>query len=254
MKRLTILSVATALAAAGFLSSSEAGAQQQPGRRPPGMQGGQGTQGGMNRGPGGQQRGPGGNRGGEESTFKLPDDARLLTIHKNFVDAAEKLAGEYERANQTDKARDCYTEILRLVPSYSPAADKLNKIKEKEATAEKKLVDVLGNKGWQDTGINVIAGKPLSIRANGEWVMKMTYTLSPDGIEIPKELRDFPLGSLVGAISESADLSEAKVFLVGSEKSIEPNVTGRLYLRMYDSNPDDNTGRLGVIVEGTFKK
>lgn len=250
MKRITILALAASLAAAANLATVEQTEAQQFNRqRPPGQPGV--TRPGGNQ-PGGQ-RGPGG-KGDDENKVKLPDDPKLLMIHKNFVEAAEKLAADYERQNLPDKARDCYTEILRLVPTYSPAADKLNAIKTKEATAEKKLVDVMGSKGWQDTGINVMAGKPLTIRANGEWVMKMTYTLSPDGIEIPKELRDFPLGSLVGAISESADLSEAKVFLVGKEKSMEPNVSGRLYLRMYDSNPDDNTGRLGVIVEGTFKK
>jgi hypothetical protein len=254
MKRITILALAASLTTAANLATVEqAEAQQFNRQRPPG----QGQTPGMNR-PGGNQqggqRGPGGKGDDDENKIKLPDDPKLLMIHKNFVEAAEKLAADYERQNLPDKARDCYTEILRLVPTYSPAAEKLNAIKTKEATAEKKLVDVMGSKGWQDTGINVMAGKPLTIRANGEWVMKMTYTLSPDGIEIPKELRDFPLGSLVGAISESADLSEAKVFLVGKEKSMEPNVSGRLYLRMYDSNPDDNTGRLGVMVEGTFKK
>ena len=202
--------------------------------------------------PGGNQQGQ--KQDGDKGGIKLPDDPKLLEIHKNFVLAAEKLAGDYERTNQTDKARSCYTEILRLVPSYTPAAEKLEKIKVKEATAEKKLVDVFANKGWQDTGITIAEGRPLTIRSNGEWVMKMTYTLSADGIEIPKELRDFPLGALVGAISESADLSEAKPFMVGAEKSFEPTTPGKLYLRMYDSNPDDNTGRLGVMVEGTFKK
>lgn len=246
MRRLISLGIAAAWAATWILTTAgDAQAQQQPGRRgPPGM----------NRPAGGGPGGAGGQNRNEPEPLKLPDDPKLLELHKNFVLAAEKLAGDYERTNQVDKARACYSEILRLVPTYSPAADKLTKIKEKEATAEKKLVDVFANKGWQDTGINVLEGKPLTIRANGEWVIRMTYTLSPDGIEIPKELRDFPLGSLVGVISESADLSEAKPFLVGKEKSMEPGVSGRLFLRMYDGNPDDNTGRIGVIVEGTFKK
>ena len=38
---------------------------------------------------------------------------------------------EYERTNQVDKARDCYEEILRLVPTYTPAADKLKAIDRK---------------------------------------------------------------------------------------------------------------------------
>jgi hypothetical protein len=153
-----------------------------------------------------------------------------LEIHKNFVLAAEA-AGDYERTIKRTKARSCYTEILRLVPSHAGRRE-LEKIKVKEATAEKKLVDVFANKGWQDTGITIAEGRPLTIRSNGEWVMKMTYTLSADGIEIPKELRDFPLGALVGAHFESADLSEAKPFMVGAEKSFEPTTPGKLYLHV----------------------
>src|SRR5690606_1607632 len=120
---------------------------------------------GMNR-PG-QQQGQNQGKNNEQKQVKLSDDPKLLELHKNFVLAAEKLAGDYERTNQIDEARDCYTEMLRLVPTYSPAAEKLASIKVKEATAEKKLVDVYANKNWQDTGIIVQAGKPLSLRCSG---------------------------------------------------------------------------------------
>lgn len=220
----------------------DAAAAQQGIRRPPGRPPGQG-------GPNNQ-----GNQGKGAEEFKLPEDPKLVEIHRNFVIAAEKLAADYERTNQTDKARACYTEILRLVPTYTVAAEKLGKIKEKEATAEKKLFDVFANKGWQDAGITVIAGKPLSLKAQGQWTLKMNFDLTPDGIEIPEELRDYPLGSLIGTISESPNLQDAKPFLVGGEKVWEPKESGRLYLRIYDSDTSDNVGRVGVIIEGTYNK
>lgn len=204
---------------------------------------------------GGNQAGNQGNQGGNRRPqVELPDDPKLLEIHKKFVLDAEKLAGDYERGGQIDKARSCYTEILRLVPTYTPAEEKLAKIKEKEATAEKKLVDVYANKGWQDTGIQVISGRPISFHSTGQWTFKMTYNLQADGLEIPKELRDFPLGSLIGLIAESVDDKDAKPFLVGNDKSFDAPKTGRLFLRIYDSDPEDNIGRIGVVVEGTFKK
>lgn len=210
-----------------------------------------------NQQPNGANQGnnPGGNGGRRAPPqVELPDDPKLLELHKNFVLAAEKLAGEYERGGQNDKARNCYSEILRLVPTYSPAEEKLAKIKEKEATAEKKLVDVYANKGWQDTGIQVIQGRPISFHSTGQWTFKMTYNLQADGLEIPKELRDFPLGSLIGLIAESTTDKDAKPFLVGADKSFEAPKSGRLFLRIYDSDPEDNMGRIGVMVEGTFKK
>ena len=222
------------------LSVEPLAAQQprQPRNGGNGNQGNQGNQGGGNR----------------PRQVELPDDPKLLEIHKKFVLDAEKLAGDYERGGQIDKARSCYTEILRLVPTYTPAEEKLAKIKEKEATAEKKLVDVYANKGWQDTGIQVISGRPISFHSTGQWTFKMTYNLQADGLEIPKELRDFPLGSLIGLIAESVDDKDAKPFLVGNDKSFDAPKTGRLFLRIYDSDPEDNIGRIGVVVEGTFKK
>jgi hypothetical protein len=82
----------------------------------------------------------------------------------------------------------------------------------------------------------------------------MTYNLPPDGIEIPKELQNFPLGSLVGKIATSATDDEAKVFVVGAGTSFTAEADGRLFLRMYDSDPEDNLGKVSVYIEGTYKK
>lgn len=159
-------------------------------------------------GPGGPRpRGPGG--GEEKKEMKLPDDPKLRQIHGQFVTAAEKLAGEYERANQMDKARACYEEILRLVPNYPPAEEKLGKIRERESTAQRKIVDVMANQGWQDTGIRAIEGKPLVFKADGSWTFRVSYQLDANGIPIPAELRDFNLGSLVGMIIDPSDASSA---------------------------------------------
>lgn len=191
----------------------------------------------------------------DKPEVKLPEDPRLLDLHKNFVLGAEKLAAEYERTGQNDKARSCYEEIIRLVPTYAPAADKLAAIKQKEAIAEHRTIDVFANKGWQDAGVNIISGKPVSLKASGAWTMKMTYAnLSPDGVEIPKEMRDFPLGALVGMIATSPTEADPKVFTVGASTSFTADRDGRLFLRMYDSDPEDNLGKISVYLEGTFKK
>lgn len=205
--------------------------------------------------PGYRGNNPQGNQNrNEKPEVKLPDDPVLLELHKNFVLAAEKLAGDYERKGQGDKARACYDEILRLVPTYTPAAEKLATIKQREAIAEHKTFEVLANKGWQDAGVSVIPGKPISIKSSGSWTMRMTYTLSPDGIEIPKELRNFPLGALVGKIASSPTDEEADIFLIGASKSFTADREGRLYLRMYDSDTDDNLGKVSAYIEGTYKK
>lgn len=197
----------------------------------------------------------------EEPPAPLPTDPRLLDIHRDFVRKAERLATEYENAGEYDKARDVYIEVLRLVPTYTPGVEKMNKLREQLATAERVVVDVFADRDWQDSGISLIQGKPVRIQARGEWTFKMTYKLPADGVEIPEKLRDFNLGALVGVIDPSnpeeidEDNEEAiEPFLIGSKFEFDAPISGRLMLRMYDSDTKDNAGKLSVEIKGTFKQ
>ena len=214
------------------------------------------------RGPGNQgQQGQGQNRNNNNQNNQPEevrlDDQRLIELHKQFIDNVEKLATEYEKKGELEKARHCYEQVLRLIPQYTTAKDKLDGVKTREATAERKVVDVFANKEWQDSGITIGEGKPVSIKASGQWKIRIDYDLAPDGVEIPKELRDFNLGALVGMIvtdPNSSDLKDNPVFLVGSSYSFTAKQTGRLYLRMYDADPKDNLGKLSVEITGSFEK
>ncbi len=145
--------------------------------------------------------------------------------------------------------------ILKLIPRLPEAEQALAKIKEKELTAERKRMVVNANGGWQDTGVDLLAGKPVAIEATGNWTFRMSNDLSPDGMEIPEELRDFNLGSLIGVIGNAnAGKNGPKPFLIGSNVEFTPEKGGRLYVRMYDSDPSDNAGKLNVDIHGTFEK
>jgi hypothetical protein len=182
----------------------------------------------------------------------LPSDQRLLALHKNFVKDAEKLASEYERDRDWDKAKDVYKEILRLVPKYTAAQNKLEEISQREASAEKATTSVDAAKEWQFSGVTVLEGKPIAIRATGDWTFVLQAKISPDGIPIPEELREFNLGTLIGYI-DTGDRENDKPFAIGNGTSFIAEQTGKLYLRMYDSNPKDNEGSLKIEFSGTFK-
>ena len=185
------------------------------------------------------------------------EDPRLIELHQQFIGSVEKLAGEYEKKGELEKARHCYEQVIRLVAQYTPAKEKLDGVRTRESTAERKVVDIFANKEWQDTGITVGEGKPVSIKASGQWKIRIDYDLSPDGIEIPKELKDFNVGSLVGMIvtnPTSQDTKDNPVFSVGSSSAFTAKQTGRLFLRMYDADPKDNIGKVSVEVTGSFEK
>lgn len=183
----------------------------------------------------------------------LPSDKRLLAIHLKFVKEAETLAMEYERDKDWDKAKDAYREILKLVPQYTAARSKLEAILQREATANSAQFSVQADAGWQDTGIRVIAGKPVAIRATGTWIFTLTAELGPDGMQVPKELREYNLGSLVGVV-DTGEPQESKPFVIGAEHEFVPEKSGKLFVSMYDNNPKDNKGFLKMEFLGTFDK
>ena len=187
--------------------------------------------------------------------IELAADPRLQEIQKKFVIDAAKLAKEYERKHDNEGARSCYEQILRLVPNHPAAKEALDRIHGEEMTKEKKKVVVKATEGWQDAGINVIADRPLSITAEGTWTFKMEQVLDAGGMEIPKDLRDFNLGCLVGKIVAPGDTEDSKPFEIGKEvEELIPEKAGRLWLRMYDYDPSDNKGALKVEINGTFEK
>jgi len=187
----------------------------------------------------------------------LPDDPRLLALHKAFLTDAGKLAGEYERNQDWGRAKSVYEEILKLVPEYPPAKAKLNEMMQRLGSAQRVTVDVDASKNWQNTGVVVLQGQPVTVRAVGSWTL--IAEVGPEGIILPKEVRDVKelreanLGSLLGAIS-TGNPKEDKPFPVGAQKSFTPEKSGQLYLRMHDIETRDNKGTMKIEIVGTFKK
>ncbi|HUY88383.1 MAG TPA: tetratricopeptide repeat protein [Pirellulales bacterium] len=190
----------------------------------------------------------------EEKGPDLPSDPELMKIHAEFVAKTVKLAKDYERKKDIEKAQECYERILKLLPRLPEAEEALAKIKTKQLNADKKKMTVNANSGWQDTGVDLLEGKPVAIQVAGNqiWMFRMSQEVGPDGMKIPEELREFNLGSLIGKVETGGNPKDIKPFLVGSGAEFTPEKSGRLFLRMYDADPSDNTGRLSVEIHGTF--
>jgi hypothetical protein len=181
-----------------------------------------------------------------------PRDPRLVEMHREFLSKTEKLAAEYESKRDLTKAREVYESILRLMPKYEKAEQALSRITQQEATKDRKTLKVSATRDWQDAGVVLQKGMPVHIEAQGEW--ETTMKTGPDGLQIPKEYRNFKLGALVGIINTGGDPKEIKPFLIGSKKDFIAEQTGRLFLRIYDANPRDNAGDLSVLIQSTFTK
>ena len=181
----------------------------------------------------------------------VSNDKKLIALHNEFIKKAEKLATEFEHGKQPDKAVLVYEQILKLVPDYDKAQQQLDRLKQRKANSGHKSFEVLANKDWQDTGVRVIAGKPLKLAATGEWTFNMSHQLGPEGMEIPKVLKDFKLGSLIGMIPDP-DAKTQKPFYIGPAKEFVADQSGPLLVRMHDTDPSDNRGSLTLEIVGRF--
>lgn len=187
----------------------------------------------------------------KEEPLELPADPRLVELHREFVTKAEKLGDEYARKKDWEKARIVFGEVLKLVPNYKPAVEKLKVINGELSHANKKVVTIEAKDGWQDTGIDVTEGSPIAFRAEGMWLL--VHESDANGLEIPREIRDYKLGSLIGVVAKSATPDKDTVpFTIGTQKQMNVPQTGRLLLKMHDVNNEDNRGQLRVEISGNF--
>lgn len=192
-----------------------------------------------------------------DSAPAMPADPKLLSLHKEFVTKAQKLAGEYERKKQFDRAREVYQSVVRLVPGYQDAEMGLERILNLQSMKDKKLVRVDASGGWQDSGVSLQAGMPVRTEVKGTW--SVVLETGPEGIRIPDEarLRDprIKLGTLLGVIAASeSELKEKQPFVVKAGGDFVSPHSGRLFLRMYDVDPSDNQGEMLVLVQSSFGK
>lgn len=180
-----------------------------------------------------------------------PKDRRLLELHHRFLREAAKLAVEYEQGREFDKAKVVYGEMLKLSPTSQSASERLNALLRREANAHAVELAIHANQQWQDTGVELLQGRPVTIRARGKWTFRLDVEIGPEGIQIPEELREYSMGSLIGAIRPITG-EKSRPFAIGPHKSFVAPLSGRLFLRMYDVHHQDNEGQIAVEIRGTF--
>jgi hypothetical protein len=198
-------------------------------------------------------RGAGANETKTTKIPELPNDPKLLRIHKAFTDEAMKIARDYERDRDFDSAMAIYGQVLRLIPAHPDAKNKLNMLREREKQADRIQTKVDAAKTWQSTGIRVLENKPITILSRGSWTFTLKRELDTNGMAIPKELQDFNLGCLVGFI-DTGQAEKEKAFVIGAKKELIPKRSGVLYLQMYDVDVSDNEGEIDVQITGTFER
>ncbi len=109
---------------------------------------------------------------------------------------------------------------------------------------------VRADQPWQDTGVDVVAGTPVTLRARGSW-RKGPAACSPHGFPGAARdravLADAPLLCLLARVGP-----DGVPFAVGDEKRLVPAQSGRLFVQANDQDLHPNRGSLEMEVEGVL--
>ena len=107
-----------------------------------------------------------------------------------------------------------------------------------------------------DTGIDLLNGEVLAIRAEGEVVWKKDgYNWCDPTGNTPytrwgkRPVLGSGVGALIGKIGSSSDYT----FFIGTSLTMEACAEGRLYIGINDDNTSDNAGFFDVWIQ-TIKK
>ncbi len=125
-------------------------------------------------------------------------------------------------------------------------------------------VDVLADRGWQNSGLRLVSGNNYRFTAEGRFQVDdkpMVWWSEPGGVTI-RYHDGRPLGMLLGVVRpgqprrprSGEELEGRSPFLapfeIGTGTTLKPEVSGTLYLKINDSpgELDDNAGRVQVRV------
>jgi len=117
-------------------------------------------------------------------------------------------------------------------------------------------VDVDTSRGWQSSGIEVVAGSKYRVAATGQFTVAdkpKAWACEANGVSI-RYVRGQPIGRLLACVrtkgGEQSARSMLEVIPLGNDINFEPEFSGVLYLRVNDSYAElaDNRGKLHVSV------
>ena len=159
-------------------------------------------------------------------------------------------------ARSLQGARGAYTARIQLLSGTSASPTSATTVPATTAGSGRQLrkqIDVPAESEWTDTGIDLLAGDKLRIRAEGTINYTSKKTCGPDGgdREWGDLIRALPVndvgrGALIGLIGQAGT---ATPFLIGAKAEFEVDKSGRLFLGVNDDDYRNNRGSFRVTVE-----
>ncbi|MDB5338711.1 MAG: hypothetical protein JWN70_4330 [Planctomycetaceae bacterium] len=191
-------------------------------------------------------------------------DVKANEIQDGFMKSAEELASEYYDLKEYDKARTLLKSIQALDPNRPNLDAKLKKLDDDLIGSNEIEMEVTTSRGWDTTAVMVGAGKPIRIKAAGNYKFVVSSQLSPNGFTAksatptPQDLvHDLPVGALIGIVIPTSvqqdDKKKDKPFLIGEGCDYTSQKDGVLFIRVNAPPENKNTGKIEVTISGGVK-
>jgi hypothetical protein len=190
---------------------------------------------------------------GSPETRKIYRGLAKHTLDKRFnVRARGRLKRQWN-----DLARQWLIMIDTIEYGYDLDRTKVDMKHGKPLGSEGATIQIAANRGWQNSGIRIEAGKNYHLTAEGRYRVVKGKDGFPDWISEPggvsiRYYRWRPLGLLQATVLPTkASNSLLKPLNVGLETTLTPETSGTLLLRINDSPAEleDNEGEATVRIE-----
>jgi hypothetical protein len=185
------------------------------------------------------------------------DRFRALMKRPAYGDFQEIFTQAYARDSQAI-VEEWQVFVSELAHGYDFERTRLDLSPAKATVAVDKPVgfDVAADRGWQNTGLRVEAGKRVKLTAEGKYTLAddpKPWVSEPNGVTIRYHC-GLPLGILLAVVRPDAAVDGSSPFfypqVIGPKAILEPKHTGTLFLRINDFAGElaDNRGVAKVTV------
>ena len=185
-------------------------------------------------------------------------DVRAAQLEESFIKESAELARSYQEAGHLEKAKSMLQTLKKLNPEIPGVDARLKALNEEILTANESDLEVDTTGGWGKPCGLVYKGKPIKIRAVGEYRFVTNLTVGPDGFPTEDSVRDMaadvPCGALMGLIlpkgKSGKPAKPSKPFAIGAGKTVSPKEDGVLFLKVNVPSGHKCNGRLKVRLSG----
>ena len=190
-----------------------------------------------------------------------PFKGQFLRIEGSMGDADPKPPAFVFKKESGEEARIAVSDTRRIyLGNYTPpstqSTSSTSGASSTPLSAGERLVTVMANADWIDTGMTVRQGQVLNFTASGEITLSADQNdkATPAGSASGRKAANAPVptanaGALIARVGGARGRGASAVVPIGDQKTVTMPAAGRLFLRVNDDHLGDNSGQFEVRIK-----